>query len=193
MTVEKKGVEKKEKRKIKKHEYHFVLAKSMVDELIKLGVYRGGGNFSRVIEKILLLLIPAVQVEQEWGKQRESRYKLISENPGEPRVDVSAYLPEKVYRILKQVHNDLNFYSIAQIVREVIELFVSLVRQHGIYGMFLYLKEQYKRWKEEREASRLTVDEFVPHMLRIISCLPHLKGMVTLYDEDYIPFYYYRL
>jgi hypothetical protein len=193
MTVEKEQVEKKENNKRKKHEYHFVMAKSMINDLIRLGVYRGAGSFSKVIEKILLILIPAVTVEQEWGKQRENRYRLISEDPSDPRVDASVYLPEKVYRLLKQVHSDLNFYSMAGIVREVIGLFISLVKEYGKDGVIPYLKSQYKRWKEEAESSQLTVDEFVPHMLRTISCLPNLKGMITIYDENYIPFYYYRL
>jgi hypothetical protein len=193
MTVEKKQVEKKEKKKEKKHEYHFIIARKMVDELIRLDLYKATGNFSKVIEKILSVLIPVVKVEQEWGKQRESKYRLISEDLSEPRINVSAYLSEKMYRLLKQVHNDLNFYSIAQIVREVIEFFISLVKQYGEIGVFLYLKKQYKRWKEEEEDSQLTIDEFVPHILRIISCLPNFKGMITVYDENYVPFYYYRL
>jgi hypothetical protein len=193
MTVEKRQVEKKERKKVKKHEYHFIMAKSMLDKFTKLGVCKGGGNFSKLIENIILILIPAVRVEQEWGKQRESKYRRISENPLESKIDVSVYLSEKVYRQLKQVHNDLNFYSIAQIVREVMELFLSLVGKYGKKGVFTYLKEQYKRWKKEIEDSRLTIREIIPHMLLIISCLPNLRGMITIYDEDFIPFYYYRL
>jgi hypothetical protein len=169
------------------------MAESMVLKLTELGIYRETKNLSKVIRKILEVLIPAVEVEQEWGYQRKSRYRYISEDPEEPRTDVAVYLPESLYRQLKQVHNDLNFYSIAQIARVFIELFFSFLKKYGEEGVFSYLEGEFARWEEEAKESRLTIYEFVPHILRIISCLPHLKGMITIFDENFIPFYYYRL
>jgi hypothetical protein len=77
---EKKQEEKKEKekkKKEKKHEYHVVMAESMVSELKELGIYKETKSVSKVIEKILTVLIPAINVEQEWGKQRKSKYRYI--------------------------------------------------------------------------------------------------------------------
>jgi hypothetical protein len=185
--------EKEKKKKEKKHEYHIVLAEGMVLELKELGLYKETKNLSKVIEKILTIFVPAVEVEQEWGKQRKSKYRYISADPEEQRIDVAVYLPEIIYRQLKQVHNDLDFYSIAQIVREFVELFFSFVKKYGDEGVFPYLEGEFKRWEEDTHESRLTIYEFVPHILEIIRFLPNIKGMITIYDENFVPFYYYRL
>jgi hypothetical protein len=188
------GEKKQKKKKEKKHEYHFVIAESMLVELKDLDMYKETKNLSTVIEDILSLLTPAVEEEQEWGHQRNSKYRYISTNPDEPRIHVAVYLPEKIYRQMKQVHHDLNFYSIAQITRDFLELFLSFVKEYGDEkSALLYLKKEFDIWKANDKLSSISIYEFVPHILRIISRLPNLKGMITIYDENFIPFYFYRL
>lgn len=105
---------------------------------------------SGVIVQILPLLSPLLKKKHKWGKQKKSWHLQVSSRPKEIREHVHAYLPGEVYRELKLMHQDLNYYSIAQLVREFLRLFLYLVKRFGD-NVFLGLQNIYKQWHEEDE------------------------------------------
>jgi hypothetical protein len=177
---------------VKKHNFHFVIARSMKERLKKLDVFEKSLNFSQTIKRILSELAPLIKVKHKWGEQQLSRYVYVSEDEDEKRDHVYAYLDEDVYRELKLIHQDLNFYSIGQIVRGFCEFFLDLADEFG-KGLFKVLARNFNEWEEISGAFRLTIREELQHMLRIIPLLRGGKGILTLYDSHFTPFYILRL
>ena len=178
--------------KVKKHNFHFVVPRSMKERLKNLDVFEKSLNFSQTIKCILKELAPMIKVKQKWGEQQMSRYLHVSEDEEEKRDHVYAYLDEDVYRELKSIHQDLNFYSIGQIVRGFCEFFLDLADEHG-KGLFEELERNFKEWERIARNFRLTLREELQHLLRIIPLLRGGKGHLTLYDSHFTPFYILRL
>jgi hypothetical protein len=176
----------------KKHNFHFVLARSMKERLKNLDVFEKSLNFSQTINRILSELTPLIKVKHKWGEQQRSKYLYVSEDEDEKRDHVYAYLDEDVYRKLKLIHQDLNFYSIGQILRGFCEFFLDLVDEFG-RGVFKVLARNFEKWKDISSAFRLTFREELQHLLRIIPLLPGGKGILTIYDSHFTPFYIRRL
>jgi hypothetical protein len=173
-------------------EFHFVMGRDMKNDLKNLAMYEQTGSLSSVIIKILSLLHPVIEKEHKWGEQRMSRYMPVSNNPDEKREHVHAYLPASLYRRLKLMHQDLNCYSIAQLVRGFLEFFLDLVKVHGD-DVLQALQRVFKKWKEEDKRNRLTARKFV-RQLRVI--LRHLSGqnrLINIYNGHYSPFWIFRL
>ena len=174
------------------HEFHFILDRGMKSDLMDLELYKMTGNLSGVIAKILSLIGPVIKREHKWGEQRESRYLPVCDDPDEVREDVRAYLPEKVYRELKLIHQDLNFYSIAQLLRGCLRFFLDLVKKYGD-KTFEVLQRLYRQWNKENEKNSLTPREVLRQLGRIIRHLPGQTGQINLYCRDFSPFWIFRL
>jgi hypothetical protein len=180
------------KEKQVKHEFHFVIARSMRESLKDLKVFKKPLSLSKTIVEILKALRPLVKAEQKWGEQRMSKYRYISDDRDEKRDHVCAYLNEDVYRELKLIHQDLNFYSISQIVRGFLGLFLELVKTHGS-KVFRYLKRTFRKWSEITNSLRLTMREELRQLWRILPLIPGRKGVLVVYDNTFTPFYTLRL
>lgn len=174
------------------HEFHFVIAGSMEKSLKNLDIWGGFRSLSGIIVKVLSLLAPLVKREHKWGEQRMSRYMPVSGNPDEKRAHVHVYLPGNVYRWLKLMHQDLNVFSIAQLVRDFLEVFLEFV---DVYGddVVEELERLFKGWNKEGEKTRLTTREFVRQLLRIIRHLPGQDRLINVYDGQFSPFWILRL
>ncbi|MBN2441425.1 MAG: hypothetical protein JXJ04_08760, partial [Spirochaetales bacterium] len=105
---------------------------------------------------------------------------------------VHVYVPDELYRELKLLHQDLNFYSIAQLVRELLDFFLGLV---DVYKnkVFIELKKIFARWKAEDEETRLTPRESIRQLLKLIRFLPGKNRLITIYDNNYSPFWILRI
>jgi hypothetical protein len=178
--------------KQKKHKFHFVIPESMREKIKNLDVFQKSMGFSKTVGEILSELAPVIRVEHDWGEQRMSKYTYVSEDPDEPRDHVCVYLDEDVYRELKMIHHDLNVYSIAQIIRGVCEFFLELVDEFGI-DVFDVLARNYERWEKDAEECRLTHRQKAALLLQIIPLLPGNRGLLTMYDKHFAPFYRFRL
>jgi hypothetical protein len=176
----------------KKHEFHFVLSRSMREKLKNLSVFKTPMGFSKTVAKILEVLRPVIKVEHKWGEQRMSRYGCVSDDPDEPRDHVHSYLEEDVYRELKLIHQDLNFYSIGQIVRMFLDFFLELVKEHG-KNVFSFLARNYKRWEKDAEEFRLTSREAARQLIDILPRIEGGNGNLTIYDHTFTPLYFLRL
>ena len=170
------------------HDFHFVMAEGMIESLKGLEMYKKAGSLSGVIVRILSLLGPVIGREHKWGEQRFARYMPVSGDPDEVREDVHAYLPEGVYRRLKLMHADLNFYSIAQLVRGLLEFFIELVKEYGD-NIFQVLKKWFKQWEEENKDNRLTTSKFVRQLGVILRHLPDQNRLIKVYNGQYSPFW----
>ena len=157
-----------------------------------LSLYKEIGSLSRVIRKVLSVLMPVIEKEHKWGKQRISRYMVVSGNPEEKREHVHGYFPGKMYRRLKLMHQDLNFYSIAQVVRSFLEVFLDLGRVYGD-DVFKELERILKKWKEENHHNHLTIHDFLRQLNIILQHLPIQDRVISVYDSHYSPFWTFRL
>lgn len=174
------------------HEYHFVIGRNMKQSLKSLDLYSKAEGVSGVIVKILKLLNPMIKKEHELGRQRNSRYMLVSDNPAEKREHVHVYFPVDVYRELKLMQQDLNTYSIAQLVREFCGIFLGLVEEYGD-GVYQVLEELFKQWREEDEFKRLTTHEIVRQLSIIIHDLPSQNRLINIYNNRYSPLWLFRI
>ena len=174
------------------NDFHLVMARGMKDNLKDLDIYRESGSLSGVIVKILSLLEPVMNREHRWGEQRMSRYKPVAGDPDEVREDMHVYLPEGLYRRIKLMHADLNFFSIAQLVRGLLEFFIRLVKEYGD-NVYQELKKWFSQWNEESEKNRLTPRRFMRQLLQILRHLPGENRLINVYNGEYTPFWVYRL
>ena len=113
------------------HDFHFVMDKGMKEALTRLYIKEEKRSLSGIIVMILSLIGPLIKKEHLWGEQRKSRYLAVCNNPDEVREHVHVYFPKDVYRELKLMHQDLNVFSIAMVVREFLRFFLDLVKEHG--------------------------------------------------------------
>ena len=174
------------------YEFHFVMGRDMKKNLTDLAMYKETGNLSGVIVEILSLLMPVIEKKHKWGEQRMSRYMPVTENPDEKREHVHAYFPEVIYRRLKLMHQDLNVYSIAQLVRGFLEFFLELERVYGD-DVLQELERVYKKWNEEDENNRLTPRSIIRQLIKILRHLPGQNRLINIYDGHYSPFWIFRL
>ena len=174
------------------HEFHFIMDSNMKGELKDLKAYKEVGSLSGVIVKILLLLIPVLEREHKWGEQRFSKYRLVNEDPEIERTSVHAYMPDSMYRRLKLMHSDLNFYSIAQLTRGLLLFFLDLVKEYGD-GVYNELRNIFKNWKMVDEKNKLTPWKFIRQLVKILQHLPAQNRLVNIYGGQFSPFWIFRL
>ena len=132
------------------HEFQFVMGRQMREEIKGLDLYKDVGSMSGSIVKILFLLSPILKLGHKWGKQQESKYQYVSGDPDEKREFVHVYFPAEMYRQLKLMHQDLNVYSIAQIVRRVLWFYLGLVCVYGD-DVKKILQLLYTQWNKEQK------------------------------------------
>ena len=174
------------------HEYHFVMDSCMKEKLQDLTLYKKTGSLSGVIMRVLLFLIPVIRREHKWGKQRMSRYMLVNNDPNVKREHVHVYIPESLYRQMKLLHQDLNFYSIAQLARGLLEFFLSLVEEYGD-DIIKELKKVFRHWKMEEQKTRLSPHEFVRQLMIITQHLLGQNRLINIYNNQFSPFWIFRL
>ena len=174
------------------HDFHFRMNKTIKEQLLRIGPCRKDGNLSGSITSILKLLSPVMRREHQLGEQRESSYHLVKGEGEEQLADVHAYIPESCYRQLKMLHHDLNFFSIAQLVRFLIAIFLDLYQLYGdaveneLNGMF-------NQVREEERIQRIGKRKIVRQLYRFASVLLLKKRIFTIYDHNYAPFWIFRL
>ena len=178
--------------KREKHDFHYVIAKGMLEGLAGLRVFKKCMSFSGIVAQIISELAPVVKAAHKWGRQRKSRYRFVVNDPGDTVCHVHTYLDEDVYRELKLIHHDLNFYSMAQILRMFLGLFLGLVDKYGD-NVFRVLKWIFKQLKKYDSDNRLTLREKMLQLLAIIRFIQGERGHITLYDHHFEPFWMARL
>ena len=179
-----------EKLQLKLYEFHFKIDMKMEEELIRLELYKKLRSFSQVIVNILEILCPRLENELLGGKERYSCYQLVNNDIKIERKSVHIYLPYFLYRKLKLMHHDLNFYSIAQLLRWILKFFLDLLKQYG-EKVIKKLKKLQKQWQEKRIARRYKIKP-VRQLLHFIYQKPAISRFLTIYSNKYCPISIYR-
>jgi hypothetical protein len=146
------------KKREKVHDFHFIMDREMKEELVNLDMFYHSKNFSGLVVKILELLLPRIEGEHFFGKERGSRYRLVNEDMDVKREGVHIYLPVKLYRRFKLMHQDLNVYSMAQLMRDFLWLFLWLARMYG-KNLMRGLQKLLAKWKKKNETKFLSLKD----------------------------------
>jgi len=107
--------------------YHFVAKQEMFNKLNKFS-NQINHNFSKVIRLIINTMMPLLDYytifEQESGD--------FGYNNFDAEVDIRFYIDLNTYRKLKNTHGVMQTFSIAVLVRKIIELFFILLEAKGL-------------------------------------------------------------
>ena len=170
------------------HDFHFVMDSGMRKRLTVSDIHRCTENLSGTIKRVLALLCPVLAREHKWGEERMSRYEKVVK---ERSVSIHVYLDESSYRELKLLHQNLDFYSIAQLVRLVISLYLDLADIHGD-RLYDVLRQMYKAWETECNHSKQTNRQKVRQLLVLLKHQAGKKCAIIIYGPDYSPFWIMR-
>ena len=174
------------------HDFHCVLDRNMKEKLRDLDIFKRVRGVSGKVVRILQVLIPVIRRELKWGQQRMSRYMNVCDDPDVERDHVHVYVPAGLYRELKLLHHGLNFYSIAQFVRELLEWFLEFVEE--CEGNTLHkLQELFAHWATIKKETRLTLKEYMRQLFTIVQHLPGRNRLITVYNQNYSPFWVLRV
>jgi hypothetical protein len=175
----------------KVYKFHFKMDAEMMSDVTGLSMFKRAGNISKLINRILTLLSPRIEEKHLKNDQMMSRYEFVCENKEIERKNVFVYLPDKIYRALKLMHQDLNYYSMAQLMRLVLRVFLGLVKEFGEDVEFKLLV-LYRQWKAKRD-SRKYEWKPVKELLHFIYQKPRMSRFLTLYSNKFQPISFYRL
>ena len=105
------------------HEFHFKLDEDTFRKLKYVSERMNIKTMSKTIVVILNHLLPDFEKNQIEFHNKKSRYRKIAD-PKYIRSSIHAYILDDIYRQLKSFHQYFNYYSLAQILREIIEIFI---------------------------------------------------------------------
>ena len=126
-------------------EFDFVLNKSLFDK-IKYLKEKKNKDLSVIVREIILLMIPVLRKKHLYEKRREKDYKFINATE-----KIRVFLPDEVYNELKLVHDQLNSFSIATLIRELLEVYFAGIQ---IYGEEKFMK-MIQKLKNEIEGLKI--------------------------------------
>lgn len=119
------------------HLYHLVVNSKLLDRVRKLAA-ANKMSISGYIVSILYKAGDVLGVMESRSNDRDSTYLREPDS-----VDCYVYMPIELYRKYKQIHANLNFYSMAQMVRFMIRF---VLREERVYS-----KIDLKKRREERK------------------------------------------
>ncbi|MBN1698266.1 MAG: hypothetical protein JW881_12195, partial [Spirochaetales bacterium] len=174
------------------HEFHLIMTELMREKLLNLTMFGPRHSLSGVIAGILSCIDPFIIKEHSWGKQRMSRYRAVSDDPDEIRVHTHVYFTGDEYRKIKLLHADLNCYSIAQLVRWLLEVFLAMVERYG-KRVLEEFEKRFKQWSSEERKLQQSPRRKIRQLYRIIQHLPGRNRMISVYTNQFSPFWILRL
>ncbi|HOJ63067.1 MAG TPA: hypothetical protein PLE45_01490 [Spirochaetota bacterium] len=128
-------------------EFDFVLNKSLFDK-IKYLKEKKNKDLSVIVREIILLMIPILRKKHLYEKRKEKDYKFINATE-----KIRVFLPEEVYNELKLVHDQLNSFSIATLIRELLEVYFIGIETYGeekFIKMIQEIKNEIEGLKERK-------------------------------------------
>jgi len=131
------------------HELHFMVEQRLYNNLVQISRLQRI-SISGLIVTIFNTLDTFLEKNMLKSNDRMCRYSKIDEDSNQRR-HIHCYIPESQYRKLKKIYETLNFYSIAQIVRELIRSFVRAVFKYGfdvLINKLYHIKRIWNRMKE---------------------------------------------
>jgi len=107
-------------------------------------------------------LDPFLEKNELSAKQKNGRYSKVSKE-NEPRRNVHCYISEAQFQKLKFAHQNLDLYSIAQLVRKLIEYFVMANLKYGFERLNEKLNNIKNIWKKMKRDYVNEKRKFVRH------------------------------
>jgi hypothetical protein len=166
-----------------KHEFHFILNQDLYFKLLKLSKVLNKSQSATIIlafESLNVFIEKNHLSSQEYG----SKYRTLA-LPGKKNYHIHCYLTENLYRRLKHIHHDLNTYSLAQIMRKIIENFLIGCFKYGVSSFINNLKRINKNWEKNKITYQREKRIFIRHMSCEFIQLPYCK---TIYGTDSRPY-----
>ena len=124
-------------------------------------------SMSLTIVNIVEKVFPFIEKNHISFQDKKSKYKLITNNK-EKRYSILVYFPMDFYRKLKHIHHDLNFFSIAQIVRKIIIYYLNSVDKYGINDLRMKLKRIAEKWVCQKKLWKNKNDKFLIQLYKKI-------------------------
>ena len=166
-------------------DFHFVVNAKLKKNLLDLRVFRNVYSFSGIVVKILQVLYPRLEKEHFSGRERYSRYQLVTPKLTEKRCHVHVYLPMDLYRRLKLIHQDLNFYSMAQCLRWLIRFFLDLVNTHR-HNLRRKLTTLLIYWRKQNSSNHLS-ESLLRQLKKFRSRKAGTIRFLNLYNSHFSP------
>jgi hypothetical protein len=171
--------------------FHFKMDVLMMDELTDLTLFQKTQSLSETINRILMQLFTIIENEDMAGVQRFSKYRLIHEDKDLERKHVITRIPEFMYRRLKCLHDVLNYYSMAQLARDLLRWFLDLVDRCGdMYGE--ELMRFVNKWVEFHENSRFLV-KYIYQLFTFEGEIKEIIKKFHIYALHFTPYRVFRL
>ena len=141
----------------KDYELHFVTTSEMKKKIAKIAK-KEKISLSKLICYVLQKFSDRIKKRYCFGSEDENVYERVNAD-----ASIHFYLPKEDYRFLKKIHVDLNFFSMAKLLRSILEFFIEEYEKMGMLGfekkcslvtLRLWLKlTEIKRWWKDRELS----------------------------------------
>ncbi|MBN2533649.1 MAG: hypothetical protein JXB88_12190 [Spirochaetales bacterium] len=166
--------------------FHFKMDSKMIDDLTDLDLFQKTQSMAGTINRILLQFFAVIEKEHMFGVQRQSRYTLINEDKKVKRKHVTVHLPEYMYRRLKMLHDDLNFFSIAQLLRWLIAGYVDLVKTYGDRWV-RKLVTLIRRWQKDSRDSHFLL-KYIHQLFELTTELEWIIQKYAIYCLHFSPY-----
>jgi len=105
--------------------YDFVINKSLLEKIKNLAKKRSL-SLSFLMREIFKKIIPILEKKHLKEKRREKEYPIVCATNR-----VRVYLSKKLYNQLKLIHSHLNTFSMAVLVREILEEYFTGIEAFG--------------------------------------------------------------
>ncbi|MBN2533672.1 MAG: hypothetical protein JXB88_12310 [Spirochaetales bacterium] len=171
--------------------FHFKMDIQMMDELTDLSLFQKTQNLSETICRILMQLFPLIEKKDMEGVQHLSEYKLINEDTNVKRKHIIIHIPDFLYRRLKCLHDVLNYYSMAQLVRDLLLWFLDLVRRFGD-GYGEELMKIINEWVKISSNTRF-LTKYIHQLLAFKNKIMRIIRIFNIYTLHFTPYRVFRL
>ena len=163
-------------------DFHFVLNEKSDIKLIKLK-NKLKKSISRTIVDIIEQMVPYLEKHGISFIDKKSRYKNVGKD-NEYRKDIHVYMTIPLYKRLKKLHHDINYFSIAQLVRWIIETYLKNCFKLGIDECGSKIKRAKIKW-ELKKTKLINEGKNIMRQLSKNS-FPNPISTIT-YDDNFSP------
>jgi len=120
--------------------YHFVANEKMFNRITEFST-QVNLNFSKTMRLIIDTMMPLL----DYYIIFESESSEFCYNKFGAEVDIRFYINPNVYRKLKNTHGSMHSFSVATLVRKMIELFFILIKAKGLNWLMSTMKYSIKK------------------------------------------------
>ncbi len=132
-------------------EFDFVLNQDLFEKINNLKDKKDK-DLSTLIREIIIFMLPVLKRKHLFEKRRDKDYKFINATRR-----IRIYIPEEVYNELKLVHDHINSFSIAILIRELLEIYFAGIEVEGEEEFIKKMEEWEKGIERLREAKAVVV------------------------------------